>query len=57
MARPKSTPEEVINKLRQADVAMAEGSTVAEANRKTRVTERTCDRCRAEYGGLRIGPP
>ena len=54
MARRKHTPEQVINKLRQAEVAMAEGSTVAAASRKIGVTEQTFYRWRAEYGGLRI---
>ena len=44
MARRKHTPEQVIKKLRQAEVAMAEGSTVAQASRKTGVIEQTpCD--------------
>ena len=48
MARRKHTPEQVINNLRQAEVAISEGSTVAEANRKIRVTEQTFYRWRAE---------
>ena len=31
MAKKRHTPEQVINKLREAEVAIAEGSTVAEA--------------------------
>ena len=31
MAKRRHTPEQVINKLREAEVAIAEGSTVAEA--------------------------
>ncbi len=54
MARRKHTPEQVIKKLRQAEVAMAEGSTVAEASRKIGVIEQTFYRWRAEYGGLWI---
>ena len=46
--------EKVIKKLREAEVAMAEGSTVAQASRKIGVTEQTFYRWRAEYGGLRI---
>ena len=48
------TPEQVIKKLRQAEVAMAEGGTVAQASRKIGVTEQTFYRWRAEYGSLRI---
>ena len=54
MARRKHTPEQVIKKLREAEVAIAEGSTVAQASRKIGVTEQTFYRRRAEYGGLRI---
>ena len=34
MAKRRHTPEQVINKLREAEVAIAEGSTVAEASRR-----------------------
>ena len=54
MAKRRQTPEQVINKLREAEVAIAEGSTVAEAARWTGVTEQTFSRWRSEYGGLRI---
>ena len=54
MARRRHTPEQVINKLREAEVARAEGSTVAEASRRIGVTEQTFYRWRSEYGGLRI---
>ncbi len=54
MARRKHTPEQVINNLRRAEVAIAEGCTVAEASRQIGVTQQTFYRWRAEYGGLRI---
>ena len=54
MARRKHSPEQVINKLRQAEVAIAEGCTVAEASRQIGVTQQTFYRWRTEYGGLRI---
>lgn len=53
-ARPKHSPEQVINKLRRAEVAIAEGCTVAGASRRIGVTQQTFYRWRAEYGGLRI---
>ncbi len=46
MARKRHTPEQVINKLREAEVAIAEGSTVAEAARRTGVTGQTFYRWR-----------
>ena len=54
MAKRKYTPEEVINKLREAEVVIAAGSTVAEASRRIGISEQTFYRWRAEYGGLRI---
>ena len=44
----------MINKSRQAEVAIAEGCTVAEASRQIGVTQQTFYRWRVEYGGLRI---
>ncbi len=41
MAKKSHTPEQVIKRLREAEVAIAEGSTVAEAARRTGVTEQT----------------
>ena len=41
MARKRHTPEQVINKLREAEVTLSQGSTVAEASHQIGVTERT----------------
>ena len=54
MARRKNTPEQVIVKLREAEVAKAGGGTVAEAARRIGVTGQTFCRCRSEYGALRL---
>ena len=54
MPEQKHTPEQVINKLREAEVVLAQGRTVAEASRQIGVTEQTFYRWRNEYGGLRI---
>ena len=54
MAKRRHTAEQVINKLREAEVAIAEGRTVAEAARGIGVTQQTFYRWRTEYGGLRI---
>ena len=54
MPRKRHTPEQVINKLREAEVAISGGGTVAEASRQIGVTEQTFYRWRNEYGGLRI---
>ena len=54
MANKRHTPEQVINKLRSAEVAISAGRTVSEASRQIGVTEQTYYRWRSEYGGLRI---
>ena len=46
-------PEEIITKLRQVDVLVSQGSSVAEAIRSIGVTEVTYYRWRQEYGGLK----
>ncbi len=54
MAKRKHTAEEIINKLREAEVTIASGSTVVEAVRRIDVLEQTFYRWQAEYGGLRV---
>jgi putative transposase len=49
--RPK--PEEIVAKLRQADVLISQGQSVAEAIRAIAVSEVTYYRWRKEYGGLK----
>jgi transposase-like protein len=53
MARKRHTAEEVVAKLRQVDVLMAQGKPVADAVRAIGVTEVTYYRWRNEYGGLK----
>ena len=54
MARKRHTPEQIINKLREVEVALARGQTVVEAVRQIAVTEQTYYRWRNEYGGLSV---
>ncbi len=54
MAKKSHSPEMIINKLREAEILLNQGSTVSEASRKIGVTEQTYYRWRKEYGGLRI---
>jgi transposase-like protein len=53
MAR-KHKPEDIIGKLREAEVVLAQGGTVADACRRTGVTEQSYYRWRKEYGDLKI---
>ena len=54
MGKRRHTPEQVIGKLREAEVELAKGKTVAEVCRKLTITEQTYYRWRKEYGGLRV---
>ena len=54
MVKKGYTPEQIINKLREAEVHLSPGATIAEASRKIGVTEQTYYRWRKEYGGMRI---
>ena len=54
MAKKSHSSEQIINKLREAEILLNQGSTVSEASRKIGVTEQTYYRWRKEYGGMRI---
>jgi len=54
MGRRRFQPEQVIGKLREAEVMLGQGQTVGQACRKLGVTEQTYYRWRKEYGGLRL---
>ena len=54
MARRKHSAEEIIRKLREAEVLLAQGKKVAEVSRILGVTEQTYCRWRKEYGGLKM---
>ena len=45
MARRKYTPEQIISKLREVEVTLAQGAAVALAVRDIEVTEQTYYRC------------
>ena len=53
MPRKGYKPEEIIAKLRQVDVLVSQGATMADAIRQIGVSEVTFYRWRAEYGGLK----
>ncbi|SFT11057.1 transposase, partial [Methylobacterium sp. yr668] len=53
MSRKRPKPEEIVAKLRQADVLVGQGQSVAEAIRAIGVSEVTYYRWRREYGGLK----
>jgi putative transposase len=53
MPRKRHKPEEIVAELRQVDVLVAQGQSVADAVRAVGVTEVTYYRWRQEYGGLK----
>lgn len=53
MPKKRHKPEEIVAKLRQVDVLVSQGQSLAEAVRSIGVTEVTYYRWRQEYGGLK----
>jgi putative transposase len=54
MSRKRYTPEQIIGKLREAEVALAQGQTAAQVCRSLAIAEQTFYRWRREYGGLKV---
>jgi len=54
MARKRHSAEEIVNKLRRADVELAKGSTVPHVCKLLEVTEQTYYRWRREFGGMKV---
>ena len=54
MVKKNFTTEQIIDKLREAEVHISQGIPIAEASRKIGITSQTYYRWRKEYGGLRI---
>ena len=54
MPKKANTPEQIINKLREAEVMLSQGVAIAVISKKIGVSEYTYYRWRKEYGGMRI---
>jgi len=54
MARKRYTAEQIINKLREAEVLLSQGNTVAVVTRKIGISDVTYYHWRKEYGGLSV---
>ncbi len=54
MGRKRHTAEEIIGRLRSAEIELAKGLGTVEVVRKLGITEQTYYRWRKEYGGLRL---
>ena len=53
MPRKIFNPEQIINRLRTAEVELSQGRTVVQVCKKIGITEQTYYRWRKEYGGMR----
>jgi len=53
MAKKRFQAEQIIGKLREAEVEISKGQTIAQIAKKLGITEQTYYRWRKEYGGLR----
>ena len=54
MVRKGYTPEQIINKLREAEILLSQGNTIGVVSRKIGVSDYTYYRWRKEYGGMRV---
>ena len=54
MAKNRHTPEQIISKLREAEIELSKGNPIAQVSRKIGITEQTYYRWRKEYGGLKL---
>ena len=52
--RQRHTPEQIISRLREAEVKLAKGTAIAQVCKDLGITEQTYYRWRNEYGGLKL---
>ena len=54
MGRVRFTPEQIIGKLREAELLLGQGTDMGEAVRKLGISQQTYYCWRKEYGGMRV---
>jgi len=54
MAKKGYTAEQIINSLREAEILLSQGETIATVSKKIGVSDHTYYRWRKEYGGMRV---
>ena len=54
MAKKGYTPEQIINRLREAEILLSQGETIAIVSKKIGVSNHTYYRWRKEYGGMGV---
>jgi len=52
--RRRYSPEQIVMKLRQAEVILSQGQTIAQACKAIEISEQTYYRWRREYGGMDV---
>jgi transposase-like protein len=52
--KQRHTPEQIIGKLREAEVKSAKGTAIAQVCKDLAITENTSYRWRREYGGMKV---
>ncbi len=52
--KQRHTPEQIIGKLREAEVKLAKGTPIAQVCKDLAITEPTSYRWRKEYGGMKL---
>ena len=53
MSRKRFSAEEIVNKLREADVLISQGKAISQVCKQIGITDQTYYRWRKEYGGLK----
>ncbi len=54
MPQKRYKPEQIINKLREAEVELSKGNDIGRVCRKLGITEQTYYRWRKKYGGMKV---
>jgi putative transposase len=54
MGRRVYSPEQIVRKLREAEVLISQGNTIGQASRQLGIAEQTYYRWRKQYGGLQV---
>ena len=54
MVRRVYSPEQIVRKLREAEVLISQGNTIGQASHQLGIAEQTYYRWRKQYGGLQV---
>ena len=54
MGRKINSPEQIVRKLRQAEILISQGNTIGQMSRQLGITEQTYYRWRKLYGGMQV---